>query len=124
MSAERVATIVKMLETLPDAVQERACDRLREYIEDLRDEMQWDVFYANNRDALVKAARRAPVSTTRATAPRAAATCGVSAAAIRIDRESRLDSQESGSTDYSAGGPAERLDTSGMPIRFCRPSGT
>lgn len=59
MSAENIATIVKMLETLPDAVQERACDHLREYIEDLRDEMQWDVFYANNRDALVKAARRA-----------------------------------------------------------------
>jgi hypothetical protein len=59
MSAEGIATIVKMLETLPDGAQEQVCDHLREYIEDLRDEMQWDAFCANNHYAIVQAARRA-----------------------------------------------------------------
>ncbi|HLM00118.1 MAG TPA: hypothetical protein VK400_03620 [Pyrinomonadaceae bacterium] len=43
MSTAIIETVVKMLETLPVSVQERAIEHLREYIEDLKDEAHWDV---------------------------------------------------------------------------------
>lgn len=59
MSAASVATVVKLLETLPDAAQERVTDQLREYIEDLREEMEWDAAFAASRDDFVAGARKA-----------------------------------------------------------------
>lgn len=42
MSSEAVATVMKMMESLPETVQERVVEHLREYIEELQDELQWN----------------------------------------------------------------------------------
>ena len=52
MSGKTVATITKMVESLPDPVQERVAEHLREYIEDLNDEMRWDSKYQKTRENL------------------------------------------------------------------------
>jgi len=48
-----------MLETLPEPAQERAVEHLREYIEELRDELKWDNSFKRTQPNLVEAARRA-----------------------------------------------------------------
>ena len=59
MSSTVIATVVKMMESLPDPVQDRVVEHLREYIEDLRDELQWDATFKQTQPQLVAAARRA-----------------------------------------------------------------
>jgi len=48
-----------MLESLPATAQDRVVEHLRDYIEDLRDELEWDVTFRTTQDKLVAAARRA-----------------------------------------------------------------
>ena len=54
-----IATVVKMLESLPEAKQDQTVEHLRDYIEDLVDELQWDMSFKNTKDQLAAAARRA-----------------------------------------------------------------
>ena len=48
-----------MLEALHEGLQERALEHLREYIEDIREDMQWDESFAHSQNQLVTAARKA-----------------------------------------------------------------
>jgi hypothetical protein len=59
MSAEAIETLVRMVESLPESVQDQVVERLREYIEELRDELQWDQAFARTQKQLVAAAQRA-----------------------------------------------------------------
>ena len=59
MSSTVVATVVKMLESLPEAAQDQVAEHLRGYIADLQDERQWDRAFKKTRSQLVAAARRA-----------------------------------------------------------------
>ncbi len=59
MPSTATATVEKMLESLPEEVQERVVEHLREYILDLQDELQWDALFRRTQDKLVVAARRA-----------------------------------------------------------------
>ena len=59
MSSAAIATVMKMLESLPEPAQEQVVEHLREYVEDLRDELQWDRLYAKTQEQLVSAARQA-----------------------------------------------------------------
>ena len=59
MSSTAVATVIKMLESLPKTVQEQVVEHLREYIEDLRDELEWDTLFAKTQPQLAAAAKRA-----------------------------------------------------------------
>ncbi|MFH0792700.1 MAG: hypothetical protein V2A74_01565 [bacterium] len=59
MSAPTITTIAKMLESLPESVQDRVVEHLREYIEDLRDEQRWDEQFKGSQEHLAAAARRA-----------------------------------------------------------------
>lgn len=59
MSSEAIATIVKMIEDLPESAQQQVVEHLREYLEDLRDEIRWDLTFERTQDKLVEAARRA-----------------------------------------------------------------
>ena len=59
MSSATVATVVKMLESLPEPVQDQVVAHLREYIEYLQDELEWDTAFQNTQRELVAAARRA-----------------------------------------------------------------
>jgi len=57
--ASTIATVEKMLETLPEEMQERVVEHLREYILDLQDELQWDALFKRTQDKLVAAVRHA-----------------------------------------------------------------
>ena len=59
MSSTAVATVTKMLESLPESAQAQVVEHLREYIEDLRDELEWDALFAKTQPQLVTAAKRA-----------------------------------------------------------------
>ena len=59
MVSAATATVIKMIESLPESVQDRVVERLRDYIEDARDEMQWDESFVRSQDKLAAAARNA-----------------------------------------------------------------
>jgi hypothetical protein len=46
MSSEAIATVVKMMGTMPDATQNQVVEYLQTYIADLQDEQRWDEAYA------------------------------------------------------------------------------
>ncbi len=58
MSAEAIATVVKMMTTLPDASQDQVAEHLA-YIADLQDELRWDAAFANTQSTLIQQARLA-----------------------------------------------------------------
>ena len=46
VSSPQISTLVKIMESLPASLQERVTDHLREYINDLQDEIKWDNSFA------------------------------------------------------------------------------
>jgi hypothetical protein len=59
MSSNAIATLVTMMESLPIDAQDRVVEHLREYIDDLQDELQWDKSFQKTQPQLIAAARRA-----------------------------------------------------------------
>jgi hypothetical protein len=59
MSSPAIATIVKMVESLPDDLQEKVANHIREYIADLEDEQRWDASFERSQESLIAAARKA-----------------------------------------------------------------
>lgn len=59
MPSNTIATIVKMVESLPDAAQDQVAEHLREYIQDLQDEVLWDTQFNATQPQLIAAARNA-----------------------------------------------------------------
>ena len=59
MSQENIATVVKMLESLPETQQEQIIEHLKEYIINLEDELQWNQSFEKTQSQLVAAARLA-----------------------------------------------------------------
>ena len=59
MSSPAITTIIKMVESLPDDLQEKVADHLRDYIADLEDEKRWDRSFKQTQVNLVAAARKA-----------------------------------------------------------------
>ena len=59
MALEATMTVMKMLETLSEQDQDRVVEHMREYIENLRDETQWDDAFSRTQSNLVAAARQA-----------------------------------------------------------------
>ncbi len=59
MSSAAVATLIKMVESLPDELQEKVIDHIRDYIADLEDEKRWDASFQRTEANLVAAARKA-----------------------------------------------------------------
>jgi hypothetical protein len=59
MPSPAIATIVKMVESLPDDLQERVADRVREYIAELEEENRFRVSFKRTPDKLAEAARQA-----------------------------------------------------------------
>ena len=52
-------TIMKMVESLPEPLQERALEHMQGYIEDIRDELKWNESFGNSQSKLIAAARQA-----------------------------------------------------------------
>ncbi len=59
MESTVIATVVKMMETLPDAAQNQIVEHLRNYIAELQDEIKWDLKFKKTQPQLIAAARRA-----------------------------------------------------------------
>jgi hypothetical protein len=59
MTLAASTTVIKMVDSLPEAMQERVVEHLQEYIADLRDEMRWNESFEKSQDKLVAAARKA-----------------------------------------------------------------
>jgi hypothetical protein len=59
MSSAAIATIVKMVESLPDELQEKIIEHIRDYIVDLEDEKRWDASFQRTQGNLVATARQA-----------------------------------------------------------------
>jgi len=59
MTSIAIDTIIKMLEPLPNDLQEQVVEHIREYITDLEDEKRWDASFKRTQDNLVAAARKA-----------------------------------------------------------------
>ena len=58
MSSTVITTVIRMLESLPENMQDQVAEHLRDYIEDLQDEIEWDTSFKKTQQ-LVAAARRA-----------------------------------------------------------------
>ncbi|RKU08687.1 hypothetical protein C6501_16230 [Candidatus Poribacteria bacterium] len=59
MASNAITTIIKMMETLPEPIQNQIVEHLREYITELEDELHWETSFNNTQDQLTAAARRA-----------------------------------------------------------------
>ncbi len=59
MSSANITTLVKMVESLPDDLQEKVVEHIRNYISDLEDEKRWDASFKRTQDKLVAVARKA-----------------------------------------------------------------
>ena len=59
MSSAKIATIVTMIETLPDDLQDKLVEHIREFITDLDSEARWESSFDRTRSNLVAAARKA-----------------------------------------------------------------
>jgi hypothetical protein len=52
-------TMMKMIESLPEPMQERALEHMQQYIGDIRDELKWSESFGNSQSKLIAAARQA-----------------------------------------------------------------
>jgi hypothetical protein len=59
MESNPVATLIKMVETLPEPAQEKVVEHLRRYIDELQDEARWDELFKKTQPKLIEVARRA-----------------------------------------------------------------
>jgi hypothetical protein len=59
MTSPAITTIVKMVESLPDDLQERVAEHIRELITNLEDDKRWNASFERTQDKLVAAARQA-----------------------------------------------------------------
>ena len=59
MSSATIATLVKMIESLPAPAQEQVVEHLRQYLPDLQDEVRWDELIQSTQPSLIEAARKA-----------------------------------------------------------------
>jgi glycerate-2-kinase len=59
MSSEAISTVIKMMESLPEDVQNQIAQHLHKYIQDLQDEIKWDNSFQKTQNKLVAAAQKA-----------------------------------------------------------------
>lgn len=59
MPSTAIATVVKMIESLPEDAQDRVVEHLRDYLAEVRDNSKWDDTFKKTQPQLLAAARRA-----------------------------------------------------------------
>jgi hypothetical protein len=59
MESANIITVAKMLETLPESMQNQVVDHLREYIAEIQDDAQWDISFKETHQQLAEFARKA-----------------------------------------------------------------
>ena len=58
-SSPAITTVAKMLESLPDALQEKVVEQVREFIADLEDEERWQTLFEQTHEQLIASAQKA-----------------------------------------------------------------
>ena len=56
---EGIDAVIEMMESLPETLQRQVAEYLKEYIADLKDELQWEESFEKTQPQLVAAAQRA-----------------------------------------------------------------
>ncbi|MEG4107179.1 hypothetical protein [Microcoleus sp. S13_C5] len=56
---EEIDAAIEMMQSLPETLQQQVAEYLKEYIADLKDELQWDESFKKTQPQLVAAAQRA-----------------------------------------------------------------
>jgi glycerate-2-kinase len=59
MPSTAITTIIKMVESLPDELQEHLVEYVRAYIAEIEEEKRWDQSFKQTKNNLVAAARKA-----------------------------------------------------------------
>lgn len=59
MSSENIATVTKIMESLPDSIQKQVVEHLREYIANLQEEKEWHNLVNKTQNKLIDFARKA-----------------------------------------------------------------
>jgi 2,3-bisphosphoglycerate-dependent phosphoglycerate mutase len=59
MASKAIATVVKMLETLPEDSQDQVVEHLRDYLGEVKDNTRWDNTFKKTQSQLIATARRA-----------------------------------------------------------------
>ena len=59
MKSRPIETIIKMMESLPEHAQSQIVEQLRIYIQEIQDEIRWDLLFHKSQDKLIKKARQA-----------------------------------------------------------------
>ena len=59
MSSPAITTVIQMMESLSEDVQDIVVEHLREYLEDLQDELKWDNSFKKTQQTLIVSAQRA-----------------------------------------------------------------
>lgn len=59
MTSEAIATVVKMMELLPEPAQNQIVDHLRNYLMEVQEELRWDELFNKTQSKLVAMARLA-----------------------------------------------------------------
>jgi translation initiation factor 2B subunit (eIF-2B alpha/beta/delta family) len=54
-----ITTVVKMLETLPEATQAQVAEHIREYIAEMQDDAEWDTQFQQTQEQLTAAVQQA-----------------------------------------------------------------
>lgn len=54
-----IETVIKMMEPLPETAQNIIAEKVRDYIEEMKDEIRWESLFSKTEDNLIEAARRA-----------------------------------------------------------------
>jgi hypothetical protein len=60
MESSTTVTMKKMLEALPEQLQGRVLEHMREYIEDIRDDAKWTESFSKTQNKLVAACPKSP----------------------------------------------------------------
>ena len=58
MTSTATMTIVKMIEALPEPLQDRVVEHVRDYIEEMRDKAQWDDLFSRTQQSLAATAQQ------------------------------------------------------------------
>lgn len=59
MSSTTITTVITMLESLPEPMQDQVVEHLREYLAEMQDELVWSAQFKRSQPQLIAAARRA-----------------------------------------------------------------
>ncbi|MDB9453923.1 hypothetical protein PN478_06355 [Dolichospermum circinale CS-534/05] len=59
MSSPAITTVIKMMQSFSEDIQDKVAEHLRGYLTDLQDELKWDNSFKKTQEKLIASAQRA-----------------------------------------------------------------